>query len=71
MISSFIPIDEEAEESAYENPKDRLIKSGLGRDLMRLLMKQPKIKNQKDENDCSKNTKKDSLPIIVIPEKGE
>ena len=38
---------------------------------MRLLMEQAKIKNKKDKDYKSENTKKNSLPIIITSEKGE
>jgi len=71
MIRSIIPVNKEAEKGAYQDPKGRLIKRWLCSDLMRLFMKQAQIKNEKDQNDNGENSKKDSLPIIIIPEKGE
>ena len=71
MVSAIILIDEKTEKGADEDPKYRLIQGGFGSDLMCLLMKQAEVKNQKDQDDKSENTKKDSLPIIVVPEKGE
>ena len=71
MVGSLPLVNKKAEERADEYPKYWLIQSRLCCDLMCLLMKQAKVKNKKDDDDKSEYTKKDSLPIIIISEKGE